>query len=364
MSFFLRKSKKRDLSSATKTASLELPTKEDPVDLTSQKTSPPSSPISSHPTPVQTQSIFSGLHLSSAAENSPIISTNVSGKIVVNLRGEILTKSAGVEDQDVEEQDQASSEEGVSSFPFLTESEPSDETKGFAFLAQPLAETVSTSGSEEQEPSAEASADDSNSLQYGSVENHLPENSPVCEQFKDASTPQKTPRTSVGTGEKKKKKKAIRPGQHVTKEPFSADMAANNRRDTSTTICEEHCSPAPETIPTLDKEPALSKVAEDMVSSKEVKEKVISSEQMEKQVVCSNTIEEHILHSNGETLVVAIAAATDQNKEISPVDVELSQLKEVLEKEVKSANYTIQFTHEESLEGLLQSYTSGLSKLR
>lgn len=281
-------------------------------------------------------------------------------------------------EQDLAEDD-VSREEGISSFSFLAapeteicleesplvdsvqQSKSDDIPDSFSFLDQPVAdpkECAVTKGSISIISYNESTKSPS-----------LPVESDATSAKEATKTSQRSVgnRLTPGTGEKKKKKKAIRPGQNVSKEDDAdAHIPLDNTKYEQVALTEADKSlelpsvtlqvdvsrptdtnlmPHPINSPSEKLTPSVTPAA---IESEDVEQKSV--------VVPLETKSSHEEERVAECAGAGDAIKTVDESEGTPLPKEIIITSPV--------NYAIQFSHEESLAGLLQSYASGLLKLR
>ena len=308
-----------------------------------------------------------------------------------------------------DEDDPIEDEGAISSFSFLAEGEaslpdePSDNETGFSFLGQPLAEATSE-GHHSPAQLISMDSEEKNELP-GSVLQSSPtllntiSSIRSCAQTSSTGAPQKpTPETgptpatpgtgpTPGTGEKKKKRRAFRPGQQTSNVSSSALSTVAPENPQETCILQDSASSALSTenpqetgkIPQSLQDSAssalstenpqetgkmpqslqdsaassvpfqhLNRSVQDPAQQELVREQVMSLSQNDE----GSTPIGSLVHDDKLTL------ETDTSSVKHPVDENTPKEKSC------AGNYTVQFTPEESLAGMLESYTSGLARLR
>lgn len=252
----------------------------------------------------------------------------------------------------------------------------------FSFLGQPVDIPV---GAESDVPVDLTSAQEKGSTPSLAVPDSTSEildtNDPAGKVTK---TPQKiaVKQLTTGTSEKKKKRKAIRPGQGMNKEqePVVAvaeakgwepaiavtkeqEPAVTIEQESAVTVTKEQVTVTKEQEPvftTTKEQPADTATKEQVLESGHSISPIFSN----KNLSSSSILKEE---STGKT-----KTESERTSERVPCDTELMTeeppcadcASAELSPMQTSGNYTVQFTHEENLAGLLQSYASGVSKIR
>ena len=267
--------------------------------------------------------------------------------------------------------------------PDLEEEEEEKSTPGFSFLDSPVSTTIGPEDvSVNSKPSSQGQAlsynqDTGNSPQSVSSPVHTPAiGIPTNNQLVQSSNPKQVSEKIVkrSTGEKKKKRKAIRPGQGVSKEQVHIPSAESVPKWSSTSPISVHVnddtSPSEDTPPSHVNDDLPPSHVNDDTSPSYVNDDTAPSH------VNGDTPPSHAnddtppshVHNNIPSDSVDLVPPMDEKVEQEPSSTaDCASIKsEEVEISMKSGpgNYTIQCSHEETLAGLLQSYASGLSRLR
>lgn len=360
---------------------------------------PLASPVSkSYVVPVvQASSIFSGLHLSSTVAGSecpdspymkedPNGKTSFAGSASCSVPVLYVLESAGVSPEPEEES---------SSFSFLSAPEVNAETSeesptqgagddagGFSFLAQPPATDV-VIGEEDivqkHSPPVEQSEPSHSLSNQSEVVSGSTETS-SCDQQSDVHSNTKSDtkkrvgqRLPFASGDKKKKRKAIRPGQGVViedtqlppKVPANSDHSASiieetNHKDREfggavsieeDSVVTKTCHP--ESLPAVEDTVAPTSIIQ---ATEDSDSGLLSEEQ--------NPAPSNLKDADDGPSASSLVGERVDNSEHTSIDDTGKTGKDLLLQKESSPNYMVEFTHEETLAGLLQSYSNGLLRFR
>lgn len=237
---------------------------------------------------------------------------------------------------------------------------------GFSFLDQPVAATV---GIEAVQPALEQ-------IKSSAFQESLESSS----QSK-LKTSQKVVvnRSTAATNEKKKKRKAIRPGQGVIKEELST-VSSSFAITTQPIESEVNAVTEPTRVTEITELPT---VTSQLTATAELPTVTAQPTESNEESIAETSKANELEASGGETTATdAIEMPANNDYETTEADgplpradVSTSELYSPEARELSSAeiapveleetpNYDVQFDHEESLAGLLQSYASGLSQMK